>query len=58
MGNAYFDKKDYYNAITNIEKAIKINPNLGEEVISIIKELKNNVDKLQESLSLLFLEKK
>jgi len=55
MGTAYFDKKDYNNAIQQIEKAIKIDPNLAQDVKSIIKDLKGNLDKLNETLSMLFI---
>ncbi len=57
MGNAFFDKKDYNNAIQNILKAIKIDPNLGQDVSTLIKDFKINIDKLQETLSMSFLEK-
>jgi tetratricopeptide (TPR) repeat protein len=57
MGNTYFDKKDYHNAIENIEKAIKINPDLGKDLNSLNKDFKNIIEKLQESLSLFFINK-
>ncbi|MFX1418827.1 MAG: tetratricopeptide repeat protein [Promethearchaeota archaeon] len=55
MGNAYFDKKDYNNAIQCLEKAIKINPNLAQDINPLIKELKKNLDKLNEKLSMYFI---
>ncbi|MFX1391724.1 MAG: tetratricopeptide repeat protein [Promethearchaeota archaeon] len=55
MGTAYFDKKDYNNAIQYIEKAIKIDPNLAEDVNPLIKDLKSTLDKLNESLSMSFI---
>ncbi|MFX0000732.1 MAG: tetratricopeptide repeat protein [Candidatus Hodarchaeota archaeon] len=55
MGCAYFDKKDYNHAIEYIQKAIKIDPNLGQEINPIINELKRNLDKLNESLSMSFI---
>ena len=55
MGNAYFDKKDYNNAIENIEKAIKIEPNLAQDVNPVIKDIKSSIDKLQETLSMYFI---
>jgi tetratricopeptide (TPR) repeat protein len=55
MGNAYFDKKDYNNAIQYLEKAIKIDPNLAKDVHPLIKNLKTNLDKLNESLSMSFI---
>ena len=55
MGSAYFDKKDYNNAIQYLEKAIKIEPNLAQDVNPLIKELKSNLDKLSENLSMAFI---
>lgn len=55
MGIAYFDKKDYNNAVQNIEKAIKIDPNLAKDVNPLIKDIKINLDKLNESLSMSFI---
>ncbi len=55
MGCAYFDKKDYNSAIQYIENAIKIDPNLGQDVNPIIKNLKADLDKLKEILSLSFI---
>ncbi len=54
-GSAYFDKKDYNNAIQNIEKAIKIDPNLAKDVNPLIKEMKSTLDKLNETLSMSFI---
>ncbi len=54
-GAAYFDKKDYNNTIQNIEKAINIDPNLAKEIHPIIKDLKSNLDKLYEKLSVSFI---
>ncbi|MFX1310786.1 MAG: tetratricopeptide repeat protein, partial [Promethearchaeota archaeon] len=48
MGCVYFDKKDYNNAIKYLEEAIKKDPNLGQEINPLIKELKINFDKLNE----------
>ncbi len=56
-GIAYFDKKDYNNAVENIEKAIRIDPNLGKDVNTYIKDFKNVIEKLNETLSLSFLNK-
>ena len=55
MGCAYFDKKDYNSAIQYIENAIKIDPNLGQDVNPIIKNLKADLDKFKEILSLSFI---
>ncbi len=55
MGCAYFDKKDYNNAIQYLEKAIKMDPNLAQDVNPLIKDLKINLDKLNESLSMSFI---
>ncbi len=55
MGCAYFDKKDYHNAIQTLEKAIKLDPNLAQDVNPLIKELKNTIDKLQDTLSMSFI---
>ncbi|MHA2401034.1 MAG: tetratricopeptide repeat protein [Promethearchaeota archaeon] len=54
MGFAYYDKKDYNNAIQNIEKAIELDPTLTQGVSEHIEELKNIMNKLQESLTLAF----
>ena len=51
MGIAYFDKKDYNEAIDNVERAITIDQNLGQNIIPKIKDLKAAINKLQESLS-------
>ncbi|MFX0040642.1 MAG: tetratricopeptide repeat protein [Promethearchaeota archaeon] len=56
-GIAYFDKKDYNNAVLNVEKAIKIEPNLGKDVNAHIKDFKLAIEKLQENLSLSFINK-
>lgn len=55
MGNAYFDKKDYNNAVQSIEKAIKIDPNLGQDVNPLIKDFKKSIEKLYETLSMHFI---
>ncbi|UCC20247.1 MAG: tetratricopeptide repeat protein [Promethearchaeota archaeon] len=55
MGSAYFDKKDYNNTIKNLEKAIKIDPNLGKDVNPLIKDIKSKIEKLQETLSMSFI---
>ncbi len=55
MGCAHFDKKDYDNAIQYLEKAIKMDPNLAQGVNPLIKDLKTNLDKIQESLSFSFI---
>ena len=55
MGCAYFDKKDYNNAIQYLEKAIKMEPNLGQDINPLIKDLKRNLDKLNENLSMSFI---
>jgi len=55
MGCAYFDKKDYNSAIQYIENAIKIDPNLGQDINPIIKNLKADLDKFKEILSLSFI---
>ncbi|NVM37190.1 MAG: tetratricopeptide repeat protein [Candidatus Lokiarchaeota archaeon] len=55
MGSAYFDKKDYNNGIQYLEKAIKIDPYLAQDVNPIIKDLKGNLDKLKETLSMSFI---
>ncbi|UCD01835.1 MAG: tetratricopeptide repeat protein, partial [Promethearchaeota archaeon] len=55
MGCTYFDKKDYNNAIQYIEKSFKIDPNLTQDINPLIKELKSNLDKLNESLSMAFI---
>ncbi|MFW9820269.1 MAG: tetratricopeptide repeat protein [Candidatus Thorarchaeota archaeon] len=56
-GIAYFDKKDYNNAIENIEKAIRIDPNLGNNLNAPIKDFKNVIERLKETLTLSFLNK-
>ncbi|MFX0023658.1 MAG: tetratricopeptide repeat protein [Candidatus Hermodarchaeota archaeon] len=56
-GIAYFDKKDFNNTIENIEKAIRIDPNLGKDVNIHIKDFKNAIERLNETLSLSFLNK-
>ncbi len=56
-GIAYFDKKDYNNSVKNIEKAIRIDPNLGNEINTHIKDFKNIIEKLKETLSLTFINK-
>ncbi|MFW9882469.1 MAG: tetratricopeptide repeat protein, partial [Candidatus Thorarchaeota archaeon] len=55
MGSTYFDKKDYNNAITNLEKAVSLDPYLAQEINPLIKDLKNSIDKLQETLKLSFI---
>lgn len=55
MGCAYFDKKDYNNAIQYVEKSIKIDPNLTENVSSLLKNVKTSINELQETLSLIFI---
>ncbi|MBY8986593.1 MAG: tetratricopeptide repeat protein [Candidatus Lokiarchaeota archaeon] len=55
MGCTNFDKKDYHRAIDHLEKAIKIDPNLAQDVNPLIKELKIILDKLNESLSMAFI---
>jgi tetratricopeptide (TPR) repeat protein len=57
MGCAYFDKNDYYNAIQYLEKAIKMEPNLAQDINPLIKDLKTNLDKLNETLSMYFINK-
>ncbi|GAG97145.1 unnamed protein product, partial [marine sediment metagenome] len=57
MGSTYFDKKDYNNAIQTLEKAIKLDPNLAQDVNPLIKDLKNTIDKLQNILTMSFLNK-
>jgi tetratricopeptide (TPR) repeat protein len=57
MGCAYFDKKDYHRAIEHIEKAIKLDPNLAQDINPLIKNLKTTIDKLQEALSIAFMNK-
>ncbi|MFW9876149.1 MAG: tetratricopeptide repeat protein, partial [Candidatus Thorarchaeota archaeon] len=54
-GITYFDKKDYNDAILCLEKAIKINPNLAQDINPLIKELRKNLDKLNEKLSMYFI---
>ncbi len=55
MGCTYFDKKDYNKGLEYLEKAIKTDPNLGQEVHPLIKDMNNAIEKLQESLSLRFI---
>ncbi|MFX0135905.1 MAG: hypothetical protein ACFFDN_19845 [Candidatus Hodarchaeota archaeon] len=47
---------DYFFNRT-IERAIKIEPNLGQEVNPLIKDLKKNLENLKESLSKFFINK-
>ncbi|MHA1883781.1 MAG: tetratricopeptide repeat protein [Promethearchaeota archaeon] len=54
MGFAYYDKKDYNNAIQNIEKAIELDPKLTQDVNEHVEDLKNTMNKLQESLTSAF----
>ncbi len=56
-GIVYFDKKDYNNAVENIEKAIRIDPNLGIDIIAQIKDFKNVIERLKQTLSLSFLDR-
>ncbi len=55
MGCAYFDKKDYHQALEYLEKAIKLDPNLAKDVNPLLKDLKVTIDKLQEVLSMFFI---
>ncbi len=55
MGCTYFDKKDYNKGLEYLEKAIKTDPNLGQEVHPLIKDMNNTIEKLQETLSLRFI---
>ncbi|MHA2035750.1 MAG: tetratricopeptide repeat protein, partial [Promethearchaeota archaeon] len=55
MGCAYFDKKNYHKAIEHLEKAIRLDPNLAQDVNPFIKDLKKTIEKLEETLSLAFL---
>ncbi len=55
MASAYFDKKDYNSAIQYLEKAFKLDPNLAQDINPLIKELKSNLDKLNENLSMAFI---
>jgi len=57
MGNTYFDKKDYNNAIINLEKGINLDPNLATEINPLIKDLKNIIKKLDDNLSMSFINK-
>jgi len=57
MGSTYFDKKDYNNAIENLEKGIKLDPNLATDVNPLLKDLKDTIKRLQESLSMSFINK-
>jgi len=57
MGCAYFDKKEYHVALEHLEKAIKLDPNIAKDVNHLIKDLKNMIDKLQETLSQAFINK-
>ncbi|MDX1798804.1 MAG: tetratricopeptide repeat protein, partial [Candidatus Lokiarchaeia archaeon] len=54
-GIAYFDKKDYNNAVLSIEKAIKLDRNLGKDINTHVKDFKNVIKKLQEDLSMSFI---
>ena len=58
LGSTYFDKKDYNSAIKHLEKAIRLDPDLAIEVNPLIKDLKGIIDKLQQTLSLIFLDKR
>ncbi len=55
MGSTYFDIKDYTNSIKHLEHAIKLDSNLTQNVNPLIKSLKDVLEKLQESLSLSFI---
>ncbi len=55
LGCTYFDKKDYHRAIEHLEKAMKLDPNLAQDIYPLIKDLKYTVNKLQETLSLSFI---
>ncbi|MFX1524057.1 MAG: tetratricopeptide repeat protein [Promethearchaeota archaeon] len=55
MGCALFDKKDYNKAIEYLEKAINLDPNLAQDINPLIKELKNILHKLEESLAISFI---
>lgn len=55
MGSAYIDKKDYDIGVKHLENAIKLDPNLAQEVRSHIKNFKETIDRLRESLSLSFI---
>ncbi len=55
MGSTYFDNNDYTNSIKHLEHAIKLDSNLAQDVNPLIKSLKDVIDKLQESLSLSFI---
>lgn len=55
MGCAYFDQKDYHRAIEHLKKAIKLDPNLAQDVNPLLKEFKVTIDKLQEILSMFFI---
>ncbi|MFX1365002.1 MAG: tetratricopeptide repeat protein [Promethearchaeota archaeon] len=57
MGCAYFDKKDYNKAVESLENAIKLDPNLAHDVNPLLKEFKKTIDKLQEILSMSFINK-
>ena len=57
MGSTYFDNKDYNNAIENLEKGIKLDPNLATDVNPLLKDLKDTIKRLQESLSMSFINK-
>ena len=55
IGCAYFDKKDYHQTLEYLEKAIKLDPNLAKDVNPLLKDLKVTIDKLQEVLSMFFI---
>ena len=55
MGSTYFDNNDYRNSIKHLEHAIKLDSDLTQDVNPLIKNLKDVIDKLQESLSLSFI---
>ena len=57
MGCSYFDKKDYNKAINSLEKAIKLDPNLAQDVNPLLNDFKKTIDKLQESLTMSFINK-
>ena len=58
LGSTYFDKKNYNSAIEHLEKAIRLDPDLANEVNPLINDLKGIIDKLQQALSLIFLDKR
>ncbi len=51
MGYAYLNKNDYHSAIQNLDKAININPEIGNEINPLITNIKESVEKLQKGLS-------